>query len=130
MTDNNDDFKLIPSKFHSKYDADEVVMAVYKSARQGCQLNVKLGFAIRDRLSISAGDKIEFRYSIGKRQIMLKKGPAGFTLRDDGSFRRTISRGRHQEPFPEKAMSSLSMEVVSMDAECVILQLPEDIHYD
>jgi len=124
MTDEYDDFALLSARSKGEHNADNVNFAVYINKNQGAQLNVRIGKVICDKLSFNLGDKIELRYSIGKRQILIQKGENGFKLRHDNSFRRNVNKGWHQEPFPAKPMPTTSFDIVSIGEGKVIIQLP------
>ena len=125
-----EDFKLMPIRSRGESNPDNVSFAVYNSKHHGFQLNVKIGKEILELMSLKAGDRVEFRYSIGKNQILLTEGKQGYKLRADGSFRRIVNKGWHQEPFPEKELASICYEVIDMDAGKVLIQLPEGHKHD
>lgn len=131
MTDFEDfeDFELLPSK-GLKIDPNNIGFAVYVGKTHGAQLNIKLGLNIINTLGVEPGDRLELRYSVGKRQVLIKKGEHGFTVRPDGSFRRNITKSWHQEPFPSKEMPVTQYEILALDNEKVIVQLPKDIIHD
>ena len=129
MTD-LDDFKLIPIRNRSESSPDNVSFAVYNSKHHGFQLHIKIGKEILDLMSLKAGDRVEFRYSIGKSRILLMKGEQGYKLRANGSFRRIINKGWHQEPFSEKELPSTCYDIVDLDEDKVIIQLPEGHKHD
>ena len=128
MTD-FDDFELLPSK-GIKIDPSNIGFAVYTGKNHGAQLNIKLGLDIIRTMELKVGDKLELRYSVGKRQVLIKKGDYGFTMRPDGSFRRNINKSWHQEPFPAKEMTVTSYEILTLDSEKVVVQLPKEIIHD
>lgn len=130
MTDNNDEFTLLPANTRGEKTPDNVSFAVYVNTREECQVNVKVGSEIAKVMSLKAKDKVEFCYSVGKRQILLRKGDRGFMLRGDMSFRRNIVRGWHQEPFPMKSMSAVCFEIVTLEADRIVVQLPKEITHD
>ena len=130
MIDEFDDFALLSVRSKGEHDADNVNFAVYINKNQGAQLNIKIGKTICDKLLFNFGDRIELRYSIGKRQILLQKGENGFKLRHDNSFRRNVNKGWHQEPFPAKHMSTICFDIVSIGEGKVIIQLPIENKHD
>ncbi|MCK5609695.1 hypothetical protein KAR91_47920 [Candidatus Pacearchaeota archaeon] len=130
MTDELDGFELIPSRRKGSSNVDNVNFAVYIDKHHGAQLNVKFGKNIIDKVAFDAGDRIELRYNIGKRQILLTQGDSGYKLRPDFSFRRGINKGWHQEPFPTKEMSSTSFEIISIDIGWIKIQLPMENEHD
>ena len=125
-----DDFKLLPAQKRGSVPPDNVGFSVYDTKHSCCQLNIKLGTEVLDLLSCTTGDRLELRYNVGKRQVLVTKGNQGFKLRPDGSFRRNINKGWHQEPFPAKEMSLVFYEVVDLDSEKVIIQLPMKNEHD
>ena len=129
MTD-NDGFKLIVLGKRSSSSIDTVTAAVYVTNSKETQLNIKIGSKIIDTMSLVKGDRIELRYNRGTRQIKLTKGAAGYMLRSAGNFRRSINRVGYLEPFRAEALPSTEMKIVSLNAETVIVQIPEEIPYD
>lgn len=130
MTNELDGFELLSATVRGASNADNINFAVYISKDHQAQLNIKIGKSIIDKVAFNVGDRIEFRYSIGKRQILLMQGEQGFKLRHDYSFRRNINKGWHQEPFPAKEMKSTSFEIVDIDIGKVIIQLPMENKHD
>jgi len=130
MTDELDGFELLSARRRAAGNIDNITFAVYIDKNHGTQLNVKIGKNVIDVVAFEVGDRVELRYNIGKRQVLLTQGEKGFKLRHDYSFRRTINKGWHQEPFPPKEMKSTSFEIITMEIGKVIIQLPKKNNHD
>ena len=130
MTTDLDDFELLPANLRGEKTPDNITFAVYINSRKECQINIKIGCNIAELMSLTVGDKVEFCYNIGKRQILLRKGERGYRLRADLSFRRSITRGWHLEPFPMKSMSAIAFDIITLEEDKIIVQLPKEIMHD
>jgi len=102
MENNKDDFQIFKAK-------GSIVRgfsyAVYTQGVNNLQLDIGIPKVAMDKMNWTTEDHIEFLYSIGKKQIMLRKGDDGFALRYCGkngkvSIRRAMNGGFHHEPFP------------------------------
>lgn len=129
MTD-NDGFELLAIGKRGVAESDTITAAVYITKDKSAQLNVKIGSVIMKKLSLSKGNRIELRYNRKTRQIKLTKGAAGYMIRSDGNFRRSINRVDYLEPFRAEALNATELKIISLDAEAVVVQIPKEVPYD